>query len=139
MLPQLHDLVLKSSELSFIEFCSFCEYAFYPVEIVRIESSWRVVLLQSLDAIQPDSINKPCPVANNIPREIPIAISELAVAVQKIKFKPGSRSPASVVTSVDCASVLYIALRAPAADTRLSPVSRSYISVKSRLSVSHAV
>ena len=110
MLPQLHDLVLKSSELSFIKFSSFCEYAFYPVEILGIESSWRVVLLQSLDAIKPDSINKPCPVANNIPREIPITISKLAVAVEKIKFQPGSRSPASVVTSVDCAAMLQIAL-----------------------------
>ena len=110
MLPQVHDLVLKSSELSFIEFCSFCEYAFNPVEILGIESSWRVVLLQTLDAIQPDTLDQPCPVSYYIPREIPITISELAVAVEKIKFKPGSRSTASIVPGIDCAAVLQIAL-----------------------------
>jgi hypothetical protein len=82
MLPQIHDFVLKSSELSFIKFSSFCKYAFYPVEILGIESSWRVVLLQSLDAIQSNSLDQPCPISYYIPREIPIAISELAVAVE---------------------------------------------------------
>ena len=82
MLPQMHDFLLKSSELSFIKFSSFCEYAFNPVEIIGIESSWRVVLLQSLDAIQSNSLDQPCPVSYYIPREIPITIRELAVAVE---------------------------------------------------------
>jgi hypothetical protein len=82
MLPQMHDLVLKSSELSFIKFSSFCEYAFNPVEILGIESSWRVVLLQSLDSFQPDTLDQPCPVSYRISAEIPITIRELAVAVE---------------------------------------------------------